>query len=197
MYNISIFSFPLLYLYNKNKLGEKIISNYLSFSHALLCSFTSYIYMNYKFINIKYLLISISNSYFAWDTLNMIIKKKYNNIPYVYHHLVCLYMLYKLKIKNDPDEELITKIFYVGELSNLFNYIVYHGIKSKINNKLLNKIKLLQFIWFSYFRMYYMSNMMKKYFTNISDRFLAYNILIVYLMGIFWGLNQFKSLHLL
>ena len=102
-----------------------MISNYISFFHALSCTIVSYILKNTGSNISKKILLSISTSYFTWDTCNIIVQKQYKNIPYIYHHLVCLYMLYKLNSQNNQDDKLIIDIFFIGELSNLFNYIVY------------------------------------------------------------------------
>jgi hypothetical protein len=182
---------------NQN-LSINIISNYISLSHALTCVLTNLLYIYYKYNSniIKNIIFYVSTSYFSWDTLKMIINKEYNNTPYLYHHFVCFYMLYKFKKSNNKDKDslLISDIFLIGELSNIFNYLVYHIIHKKYSNKLIHKIKLIQFIWFFYFRVYYMSKMIYKNFYTIHDRFLAYNLFTVYLMGIFWGSNQLKSI---
>jgi len=171
-----------------------MISNYISFFHALSCTIVSYILKNTGSNISKKILLSISTSYFTWDTCNIIVQKQYKNIPYIYHHLVCLYMLYKLNSQNNQDDKLIIDIFFIGELSNLFNYIVYYAIKKKYPSNVLKKIKMIQFMWFGYFRFYYMSNMIYNYFIDIQDNILSYNLMNIYLMGIYWGVNQFKGL---
>ena len=182
---------PILYMYpNKNK---KIKNNYVSFTHALSCSVVSgtSIYFNYP-IHLQNILLRISTTYFTWDTFLMIFNKEYNNIPFIYHHIVCFYMLYKLN--HNEETELITNVFFIGELSNLFNYIVYHMIQTKQPKHLITKIKMIQLLWFGYFRVFYMSRMLYNHYSKIKDNILAFNLVSVYMMGFVWGYNQFKSI---
>ena len=51
----------------------------------------------------------------------------------------------------------------------------------------------MQICWSSYFRAYYMSNMIYENFYLLTDRLLAYNLGMVYFMGLGWGMNQVKS----
>ena len=191
MYSLFYLLLPILYISSKQK--KKIKNNYVSFTHALSCTFVSgtSIYFNYP-IYLQNILLKLSTTYFSWDTFLMIFNKEYNNVPFIYHHIVCFYMLYKLK--HNEETELITNVFFIGELSNLFNYIVYHMIQTKQPKHIINKMKIIQLLWFSYFRVFYMSKMLYNHFSNIKDNILAFNLVSVYMMGLFWGFKQLKSI---
>ena len=169
---------------------SKISRNIISFTHSILCFSIANFSNNSNFVQ---LLVSISYSYFIFDILYILYNKNWNEIAYIYHHLVCLLCLNNLY--NNINQIEFIDIFFYGELSNFFNYIVYHLIK---NNAIRYKIlifKIIQTIWFSYFRIYIFSNLLNQYFFLLKDRFLAYNLVIIYLMGIGWGINQVTLLY--
>ena len=191
MYSFFYLLLPILYISSKQH--KKLKNNYVSFTHALSCSIVSgsSIYLHYP-THLQHILLQLSTTYFSWDTFIMILNKEYNNVPFIYHHIVCFYMLYKLK--HNEETELITNVFFIGELSNLFNYIVYHMIQTKQPKHIITKMKILQLLWFSYFRVFYMSRMLYNHFSNIKDNILAFNLVSVYMMGLLWGFKQLKSI---
>ena len=183
-----------LYLILKNNVQDAVAKNALSFTHSVSCTIlsASHIYTDYNYNFLQNFIYHISSSYFLWDTLQILFSGKIKrNLVYIYHHIVCLLMLYEFSMLNNLD--IITNLFFVGELSNFFNYIVYHLIKVKSNKLKIFGFQILQLIWFGIFRVYYFSIVFIGYFTSIENRILAYMLGSIYLMGFVWGWGQFKN----
>jgi len=181
-------------IYNKLSFEKdyKVRSNYISFSHSVISTFIGSRYLSYKEPQMLSCLTLFSMSYFLWDMLFLIYNNKGRELyMYIYHHLVSIFILV-LASREHPYEYI--HIFYIGELSNFFNYIVYHLIKKKVSFTITNIIKIVQLFWFSYYRVYILLLMGINY-TYVFDN--LYFILIlwsIYFMGIFWALGQFKNL---
>ena len=185
----------ILYFFNSLilKIDTNINRNYLSFAHSFSVSIISYFNIYYS---INFLLHYISWTYFIWDTIYIL----YNNIKYrntkeflyIYHHVICLFALNQ--IDNNINSNEINQIFFYGEVSNFFNYIVYHLIKTKRTENKIIIFKIIQLLHFCYFRIYIFTCLMFSIFPLFQNKFLKYNIFILYLLGIFWGIKQFKNL---
>jgi len=184
----------ILFFFNslKLKIDTNINRNYISFAHSVSVSIISYLNIYYS---INYLLHYISWTYFIWDTLYIL----YNNIKnrntkefiYIYHHVVCLFALNEIDNVNSYE---INQIFFYGELSNFFNYIVYHLIKTMSSEKNIIIFRIIQLLYFSYFRIYILTQLNFTYYPLIQNKFLKYNIFIIYLLGILCGNKQLKNL---
>ena len=131
---------------------------------------------------IKYEIIVLNSvSYFIWDLIYMF---RYRMEPlYVYHHLVTIWMLL-----SDLEKSLICDIIFYAELSNSFNYVVYHLMQNKIECK---KFRIVQSLWFSYFRLYKITYILNTIFEHT---FFMYNCFVLYLMGVYWSCLQVKKL---
>lgn len=198
---ITTFSWGGFYSYTTNKITNykksfnthptKVSRNIVSFTHSVTCSLISYLTLQTN-LN-PMVLYYFSLSYFLWDNC-LILYNKLNEIPYIYHHIVCLTAL--MNLYYGINEQEITTIFYYGEISNIFNYIVYHLMKLNTTNKskFLLFVKTIQVGWFSYFRVYVFSQMLYNYFYLLESKYLAYNLGIIYLMGLMWGYKQFQKL---
>lgn len=189
------FVWPLIYLINiyQFNLPYYINRNYISFLHSISCTYLSYKNIN-NFNNFKYISHDLSISYFIWDIIYIIYYnykfKRLKELPYIYHHLVCIFALNQLHYNNTFE---LTEIFFYGEISNFLNYIVYFLIKKKYKSSIFIYFKIIQIIWFSYFRFYIFSYILYNNFFIINNRLLAYNLLIIYLIGLFWGFNQINN----
>lgn len=203
----------IYFLINKVFLNtnDKINYNFLSFTHSIGATIISYS-LNSKEIdsnsqllkntNINYLidpelvkniLFYFSASYFIWDTAQIIIKRNWGNWVYIYHHSICLYMLYQLK--HSINLYIIIDILHIGELSNFFNYIVYYLIKANYKNNIIIPFKIIQLLWFAYFRVYIMTGILLNYFPIFENRIFAYILSSIYFMGLLWGWGQFNILY--
>ena len=85
------------------------------------------------------------------------------------------------------------KSFLVAELSNLSIYTTYYLIKKKYNNPL---IKLCQILWYGFFRIYlYTLYTYDNYHKFYHNKFLFFNLISIYCMGIMWWLIQNKNFY--
>lgn len=171
----------------------KINNNYLSFSHSVITSLLSYIYLQTSMESffLRNLIVNFSSSYFVWDSLRIIINKEWKDWAFIYHHYICLLMLWNLY--NGLDVEMIANLFFVGELSNFFNYVVYHMIQTEYSKYHISLVQIVQFSWFVIFRVYYFSTIFFEYYNNFTSRFLAFLLISIYIMGLLWGWGQLKK----
>ena len=187
---------PLAYIYLLfiTNLPSSVSKNIISFSHSITCTIltSSYIYSDYQYHFLQNLIYHISSSYFIWDTLQILFSGKIKkNFAYIYHHIVCILMLHEFNNLNNVD--IITNLFFIGELSNFFNYIVYHLIKTGATKKKIFMFQIIQLLWFAIFRVYYFSSIFIAYFSDIHNRLLAYLLGSIYIMGFIWGWGQLKN----
>jgi hypothetical protein len=143
----------------------------------------------------------LSTSFYLYDLIYIILqfakRKAALNAqgPYVIHHIIALYGLY-LSSKN-ISAEFILMIYYILENSNFMLYIAYHV--NKINNYSTNFVKLIeliQYIWYSYFRVIYFSRYIIKNREEIYSHgmIISYFLLgVLYTMGIFWSYKLFQK----
>jgi len=111
-------------------------------------------------------------------------------ILYVYHHIVLLYALNSLK--NNINSNEIINLLFIGEISNIFNYIVYHLIKKNINKNIIFKFRIIQVLWFLYFRGYILTYYIIKYYEIANSKILFNLLFSIYILGLVWGYHQLK-----
>lgn len=186
---------PVIYVTNSIKgISDKINSNYISCFHSVTGTVLSYNYLYSEMTDdyLRSLLYYFSTSYFLYDSSKILIQQRWKDWAYIYHHLVCSYMLYHFSYGNDV--ELITKLFYLGEFSNFFNYVVYHIIKKKYNQNFIQCMKIIQLLWFAYFRVYRFTMLSQEWYNGFSNNIpFKYILISIYFMGLIWGWGQFKS----
>jgi hypothetical protein len=102
---------------------------------------------------------------------------------YMYHHLVTLLFLF-----SNYSSGLIHLLLLNAELSNLPGYIVYHKLKIKKN---CNFEKVIQLLFFFYFRLYKFSTFVFKYYEN---NFIMNNLLVIYFLGQLWFVKQAREI---
>ena len=191
-------SWPIIFFINilYFTIPVKISLNALSFYHCLVTTILSKLYLhNLESTYLHNTLVTFSSSYFIWDSMQIIIRKRWKEEwAYLYHHFVILFMLYQLN--NKVDTYLLTNILFLGELSNVFNYIVYYMIKTKDSKKNILIISTIQMIWFIYFRVYkfteYIIMNLSQFQKN--NYLLVAFLLTIYIMGFMWGIGQMKNL---
>ena len=119
---------PYIYLLNRyiNNYSNKLNKNFIAFIHCIVCIYLNYLFTNYypNDIFLKDLIFNFSTSYFFIDTIYLIYNNFFKELPYIYHHIICLVMLNQFN--NNINKLLIPKLLYIGELSNLVFYIVYY-----------------------------------------------------------------------
>jgi len=177
----------------KYKTPNKIFKNFLSFAHSIGVVALSYVFIQSNHSNgfIQDTLYYFSRSYFIYDSLQIIISGRVGaDKMLVLHHGLSLVSLEGLYI----DSEAYSVSYCIIEVSNFFNYIVYHMIKSHYCEFKILCMKLLQIIWVFYFRIYCIGNMLYIYGSTVN-----YNVIIpcsiIYVLGILWWRKQCKSLY--
>jgi hypothetical protein len=129
-----------------------------------------------------------SITYFIFDSLyyirrNLITEKWL----FLYHHMITILLWWCVYNTNNSYEYLY--IFYYGELSNFFNYITYHLIKTNQQNAVFYS-KLAQVIWFLYFRGYVFSSILLPFCFSIENIFMKISLPTIYILGLIWGFQQ-------
>ena len=119
--------FSLLYNALTTQLGNKKARNITSAIHAYFITLSiPYCFYYQEAIYFEYVKI-ISCSYFTYDSLCIILldSKRITRICLLYHHIVAIYILYI-----DSNIYNFWPSFFVGELSNLPTYTLYHLLHS-------------------------------------------------------------------
>jgi len=178
---------------------DKIIRNKLAFSNAigtLLLGITYYYTGNETIFNLA---ILYPTSYYIYDTYLIIINKYYSEMPYIYHHIVTIYLLENIFLTNLNVRYILLNILISAELSNLPIYAVYHLIKTGDKNKpeFYNRLinwKKFQIVWYVIIRVIYFSYIIYHKYYNIEGFILRNLIITIYLLGIYWVFGQTQSL---
>ena len=89
---------------------------------------------------------------------------------------------------------MIIHLLFIGEISNIFNYIVYHLIKKNINQNIILKFRIIQVLWFLYFRGYILTYYIIKYYEIVNSKILFNLLFSIYILGLVWGYRQLKSI---
>ena len=121
---------------------EKIRRNFVSAAHAA----TTCVLYSAKIGSTENLVARVSLLYFIWDTVYIMAQEKME-YGYLYHHALAIHSL----LRNDIPSEIVLYILFVSEFSNLPGYYVYHQLKLGKDPAVM---RVVQFLWFSYFRMY-------------------------------------------
>jgi len=194
MYQTLYFFWPIHYCMNFFLTNDKDINlNCIKMTHSIVSSGLSYYYIQYPEDNIKNIVYHCSNSYFLWDTLQLLYERNTNNLPYLYHHLIVLYMLHQLY--SNINQLMIANILCVGELSNISIYTTYHLIKENYPPIYINISKVIQILWYGYFRIYLLSLMMYDYFPLFENKIFACILSTIYFLGWIWWFNQINKLY--
>ena len=111
---------------------------------------------------------------------------------YIYHHLITILLL--LLAYNSEHSYEYMNLFHLGELSNFFNYIVYHLIKSKYSIVLTSLIKVIQLVWFSYIRIYLLLFIGYEYSFIFNSKVFITILWIIYVLVVVWSIKQYFNL---
>jgi len=170
------------------KLSAKQADNITSGIHATATTLALFEYFydptHKKFNSIR----SFSTAYFLYDIGQILSYAKFNimQLSYLYHHLAAIYMLHA------PLKHIIpvSEILFLGELSNLPTYPLYHYLHTKTPNK--NKIaflRLLQKFMYVGIRVPVMTQILIQFLQKpyTPTKKLAYPIFPIWLMGMVWS----------
>ena len=156
----------------------KIIRNIVSFSHAVSSCILYTVNRDLMMIN--------SLAYFAWDTL-YILEQKNMDWMLFWHHIISNYLLL-VQAPNYIKE----RILFTLELSNLPTYVVYHMLKLKKDVRL---VRMFQFIWSCYFRIYIMTSIIINNILHHHDPdFTILLVCLIYVIGINFNICILKQI---
>lgn len=187
------------YLHKKNILktnNNKININSLKLFHSIVSSgITSiYIYNPQSWLSINYLediIFHFSNSYFLWDTYNLLERDK-KEYFLIYHHMATIMLLFVFYMNSNCNS--LIELYNIAELSNINMYISYHLIKSDYSYKHIMVSNIFQLLSYTYCRIYLLSIMTINYF-NDYHLFISLSLLIVYFLGFLWCYCLAKNLY--
>ena len=175
---------------------EDIGKNIVHFIHAIIYV----VYYNTELD--KYYLVHLSAGFYIYDLLyiiNQIVKKNVFSTlsPYIIHHLIAIYGLYfslvnLLNIASD----IVFMMFYILEISNFMLYISYHIHKSYPEyNNIKNASELIQFIWYTYFRVLYFTRFILIHINYIYTHSITVHFVLItlYSMGLIWSYRLFTK----
>lgn len=166
--------------------SKKRARNYVSFIHSLLCIYKVY---NNQYINLPIMSIS----YFSYDIMYILFNFSKSEILYLFHHIICISFLLEFNKLNEYD---LFFTYSVGELSNFFTYIVYDMLKLDISKNIINNIKKIQIIWYTFFRAicftYFIFSKYESYLLlNWYNKIGGFSL---YCLGLVWTCNQARLL---
>lgn len=172
--------------------NKKNARNFVAGTHALSCVLLNGIYFVTRNDYICELSYCVTFGYFLYDLMYIFLYEGINLLRglFVYHHLSSIYLL----LNNDLFYNT-NLLFFLGELSNLPNYIIYHYLHEKNlseNKKEILKVsKIIQKFLYTTIRIFVMSYLSFEMYNNLnfSDwETLKLSIIIapIYFMGIIW-----------
>lgn len=194
LYGLLFGLWPCVYLLLQDYtfFSEKQIRNYISLGHSISCSIFSgcSLLCNQPSL-LQSFIVYLSTSYFIWDTFYIFLKQKRTESLYLYHHCICLLLVMDIYYKRNS--YLFTSALFIGEFSNIWNYVIYDMIQRKVSQGFIVPMKILQVCWFCYLRVYWLTYLNYYYFHELVGYFIPYSILSIYGLGILWGCKQFYS----
>lgn len=146
--------------------------------------------------------VSLTTGYFAYDLIYIVfcLKKSLFHLALMYHHLAAIMI-----VNVDPLQYYGYIIIFVGEVSNLVSFPIYHLIQFKdtlapSGIAWLARLKTLQLVWYGIWRVVVFTGLVVKLymFTPPGDYGLwPYNALIpVYVMGLVWTVKLWQGVYL-
>ena len=203
LYLISYLTFNTTHLNNSLVSSHNMANNWTSLTHAAGSVFSSFLYL-FVYKKDKFILDLAriySTGYFAYDATYILNNYRGTILQngYLYHHLASIYMVHL-----NPEIYKSMDILFWAELSNIPSYFVYYYHKTNKNPKLLKKLKLIQFLIYSFIRTpvltYLLTSFIKE---NINKHNNTVNLNViknilptvpVYFMGLYWTMKLWKGL---
>ena len=180
-------------IFNK-KMNVKLANNFTALTHATGCTILASRYLLNKTDQNYNTLTAYSSAYFLYDMIYILKywKPKTINYAYMYHHFASLFLMHQ-----DPLMYKGAHVLFFGELSNLPGYLVYYFNKKPGKEKIVKKLKWLQFLLYSFIRVPIMTKILKDAFDSSRESKDYTPIVIaspVYLMGLIWTKKLFDKL---
>ena len=164
----------------KNK--SMMSNNFISLTHASVSSILALLHIITKNANLYYILRCYSTGYFLHDIIYSIKEQPYPlNIGFTYHHIATILYLYQ-----NPKTYRTDEIIFFAELSNIPSYFVYYLLKTNKQSKHLKLIKKIQFVFYSFIRVFVTSYYLYTMFSIKHDKSRVYGIIPLYFMSLYW-----------
>ena len=177
---VAYFFMHNLYNFFQKKYTRKQSNNIISGLHAL----TALVLTNTSINHLRW----FSTAYFLFDLIETLRFQKLNAVQlgYIYHHLASIYLL-----SCDTREIPLDQIFFWGELSNVFNYPLYHYIHEKNGNheKKIAVFKKLQKMLYAGIRLPVCTKQIIHFARTTTAPHHLYVLSPVYIMGVIWSLK--------
>jgi len=186
----------------KHKQHAGIVNNTVSAIHCALYIF-QYHYNHYDELAMNYT-VHVSIGYFIYDLIcilyfiyNAIINRQNpsrNNVVYVFHHIIGLYLLNDILTSIYAD--ILLHAYYLAEISNFTLYTSYHLRKEYPNHKTITIVfDVFQLIWYSYFRIIKISLLLYDNAHHFFEYTLAGQsyLIILHALGIIWTCALIKK----
>ena len=173
--------------FRTNEKREKIMANFISMAHALICNIT---FLSWLLGIKKEETFSVSISYFLYDLYYQV---KFKDKLMILHHIISIYTLYNAQ-KEHPDHEKVRWGLHFLEFSNIPVHPAYLFYSTQIKNKSLKVILEyvlihLEFVFFGLFRCIFPS-----FLFPFKDPVLYVLALLTQLGGIVWTYNLYKQM---
>ena len=201
-----IWPFMYLVLGNDTEKQLKLTRNFIGLMDAFLCCMYSLLWFIYDNDAYYQLSIIIPTSYYIWDSYLIIINKLHKENPYVYHHIVSIWVLASLSDSNSLFSSIMYSPLIFAELSNLPLYVTYYVIKSypklqnnkpNINNIYMQLVtKTIQLFIYFVIRIVVFTYLIYEKF-NILDINILLKMCIfsIYLLGCIWLTSQIRLVY--
>ena len=164
---------------------NKLTLNMIRLTHSITATLLSYLYIKYHSEIIKNILFLTSYTYFLLDIYTLS-----DNLDKLHHILTSLLLLLFCL---EYYESLLIKLFYYGELSNIILFVNYHIIKTNNNYNIILISNILEFIIYTYCRVYKFTFLLINNYDIILFTPLIL-LLFIYYMSIDWSYTLFINL---
>ena len=167
------------------KYKKKQAINIISASHAWGVILSN-LFFRYRKKQLNFLKL-FSTTYFIFDTMQLLRSKKFNytHYGYLFHHLSGIYLL-----TQDPKEIPLEQLFFLGELSNIGSYPLYHYLHKEGNHKeIIKTLRIFQKIIYTTIRIPVFTFLIHQYMNKPSFKKNAFAIVPLYLMGLIWSIK--------
>ena len=173
---------------------RKINRNIISATHSVGCALGSILTFFTESQLIMGFTILYSISYFIWDSYYIVVNDNADDFPFLFHHMVSIYML-KLILDGYLRYYLLLFII-IGEVSNFPYYVVYHKLKTLSKDK--NDVKLwrhIQICWFVFLRFIVFGYYALELPYVVDNYLLAVLCYMMYFLGIYWSVGQVRGIY--
>jgi len=163
---------------------EKLNRNLISALHCYLNISLTTVSIFYSSNIVFSLAIFNSIGYFIYDLI-YILRKRLNEYGYIVHHILSLGFLGYILTLDIQNSFRLFMLLFIGELSNILIYPVYHLIQTNSGNSIVEKLKWWQAFTYTGFRLYGFP--IYVLMVGIEHNILVYSLMVIYIMSFMWS----------